>query len=155
MHAARPTRPDGTTPRRAVPGARLVAALVAFGCLAVLAVAAWLVPAAAGHGTHTSIGLPPCSWAVWFGKPCLTCGMTTAFAHAGEGRWDAALVVQPAGAALALATATAFWFAAHAALTGSRIGPMIAPLLRPRAVTLGVGALLAAWVYKILTWNGF
>ena len=45
--------------------------------------------------------------------------------------------------------------AAHAALTGSRIGAARAWLARPRTVGLVIAGLLAAWVYKILSWNGF
>jgi hypothetical protein len=155
MLTAHPTRPERTTPLRAGAGERLGATLIACGCLAVLVIAAWLNPSERGHGTHTQIGLPPCSWAIWFDKPCLTCGMTTAFSHAGEGQWAAAFVTQPAGAVLGLATATAFWLAAHAAVTGSRIGAMTGWLLRPRTIALIVGGLLAAWVYKILSWNSF
>ncbi len=155
MSTALPTRPERTTPLRAGIGQRLAAALIASGCLGVLATAAWLNPSERGHGTHTQIGLPPCSWAVWFDKPCLTCGMTTAFSHTGEGRWISAFITQPAGAVLSLGTAVAFWFAAHAALTGSRIGAMTAWLLRPRTIAFLVAGLLAAWVYKILSWNGF
>jgi hypothetical protein len=155
MHTALPTRPERRTPLRAGAGERLGAALVACACLAVLIIAAWLNPSERGHGTHTQIGLPPCSWAIWFDKPCMTCGMTTAFSHAGEGQWLSALVTQPAGALLSLATATAFWLAAHAALTGSRIGAMVGWLIRPGSIAWLVGGLLAAWVYKILSWNSF
>ncbi len=155
MPTTTPTMLSTPAPRRAGPGERLAAGAVALATLTVLVIAAWLDPAAKGHGTHTQIGLPPCSWAVWFDKPCLTCGMTTAFSHAGEGQWLAAFRTQPAGAALSLATAAAFWLAAHAALTGSRIGAATAWLARPRTVGLVIAGLLAAWVYKILSWNGF
>lgn len=153
MHTTAASRPERTTPLRAHPGERALAAGVATASLAVLVIAAWLNPAERGHGTHTQIGLPPCSWAVWFDKPCVTCGMTTAFSYSGEGRWITAFLTQPAGAVLSLATAVAFWLAAHVALTGSRIAPMAAWLIRPRTVMILVGGLLLAWVYKILSWN--
>ncbi|MCC5822692.1 MAG: DUF2752 domain-containing protein [Phycisphaerales bacterium] len=153
MEAAIPSRPERTTPLRAHPGERMLAGAIALGSLTVLTIAAWLNPSERGHGTHTQIGLPPCSWAIWFDKPCLTCGMTTAFSYSGEGRWITAFLTQPAGAILSLMTATAFWLAAHVALTGSRLSPMTAWLIRPRTVAILIGGLLLAWVYKILSWN--
>lgn len=146
-------KPERTGPLRAPLGERLLAAVFALGSLGVLALAAWLDPSARGHGTHTQIGLPPCAWAIWFDKPCPTCGMTTAFSHAGEGRWIAAFLTQPAGAVMGLLTAAGFWLAGHAALTGSRIGSAASSLLRPRVATLMVVGFIAAWGYKILTWN--
>lgn len=154
MDQAPAIRPERTSPLRAGSGERAGGTIVACLALAVLSLAAWLKPAAAGHGTHTQIGLPPCSWVVWFDKPCPTCGMTTAFTHAGEGQWLASFVTQPAGMVLSVLTATAFWLGAHTALTGSRIGAMTVWLTRPRVLAVLFGGLLAAWVYKIISWNG-
>lgn len=153
MTGTQPANPERTAPLRAPMAERILAAGLAVGSLGVLALAAWLDPAARGHGTHTQIGLPPCAWAVWFDKPCPTCGMTTAFSQAGDGRWGAALLTQPAGAVLGLLTAAVFWLAGHAALTGSRIGSAAGSLLRPRAVTVMAVGFIAAWGYKIMTWN--
>jgi hypothetical protein len=150
-----PAKPDRSVPQRAPWSERLLAIALAIGSLGVLAVAAWLDPSARGYGTHTQIGLPPCAWAIWFDKPCPTCGMTTAFSKAGEGRWIAAFLTQPAGAALGLMTAAGFWLSGHAALTGSRLGSAAGSLLRPRVATLMVVGFIAAWGYKIVTWNTF
>lgn len=150
---SQPAKPERNAPLRATPAERILAAALAVGSLGVLAIAAWLNPSERGHGTHTLIGLPPCAWAVWFDKPCPTCGMTTAFSHAGEGQWMTAFLTQPAGAVLGLLTATGFWLAGHAALTGSRIGSAAGSLLRPRVATLMVAGFIASWGYKIVTWN--
>lgn len=155
MDATAQIRPERTTPLRAGPGERAVGGIVAGVALAVLIIAAALRPAEAGHGTHTQIGLPPCSWVVWFDKPCPTCGMTTAFANAGEGHWLASFVTQPAGMMLSVATAAAFWLGLHTLLTGSRIGSLTGWVLRPKPITVMVLGLIGAWVYKIMTWNGF
>lgn len=145
---------ERTTPARAGAGERVSGAIVSIACLVVLGLAAWLDPSPIGHGTHTQLGLPPCSWAMWLGRPCPTCGMTTAFALAGEGRWLDSLVTQPAGMALCLGASVAFWVGGYTAVTGSRIGPMVGWIVRPRTLSaLGAG-LVAAWVYKIITWNG-
>lgn len=67
-----------------------------------------LVPDPSGTGTHTQLHLPPCAFLMVFGKPCPSCGMTTAFALALHGRPLDALVVQPAGVAV-LAACFATW----------------------------------------------
>jgi hypothetical protein len=58
------------------------------------------------------------------------------------------------GAALAFATATAFWPAALAAMFGFRMGPLGGILLRPAVVWTGLGLAVAAWGYKVATWPG-
>ena len=60
---------------------RLVWAVLFAVPMAVVITAAMLTPAAAGHGTHTQLGLPPCGFLVFTGYPCPGCGLTTAFAH--------------------------------------------------------------------------
>jgi hypothetical protein len=139
--------------RRATLAERIGAAITALACLAVLGVAAWLPPSGNGYGTHTGIGLPDCSWVVMFDRPCMTCGMTTAFSHAAHGQWLDALIVQPAGLLLCLATAVAFWIALHVAAFGSALVGLSGRLLRPRVIWIGVGILLASWAYKLATWQ--
>jgi hypothetical protein len=134
--------------------ARVAAALLAAACLAILSLAAWLKPNAAGHGTHRSLGLPNCGWVVTIGKPCPTCGMTTAFAHAAHRSPVKALTAQPMGALLALMTAGGFWASVHVAVTGSRLGSLVGSMMSAR-VLWALGALTAAaWAYKLATWPG-
>lgn len=134
-------------------GARLGAGLVALGLLAVLGVGAWLVPAGLGHGTHTSLGLPACGWVLAFGKPCPTCGMTTAFAHAARLELWASFRAQPMGCVLAVLSATIFWPAAYVAVTGSRVGAVFATMFTPRVLWIMAGFGVVGWVYKIWTWR--
>jgi hypothetical protein len=135
-------------------GPRIGAAAIGAVCLTLLVLSARLSPDSAGHGTHTQLGLPPCGWAAYFGKPCATCGMTTAWAYAARGRFDRSFVTQPMGMVLCLAAAAVFWGAMHTAFTGSRLGWVVGRLARP-AVLWGIGGLmLAAWAYKWVTWNG-
>jgi hypothetical protein len=77
----------------------LVAA--ALGLAAVLGVARWLEPDARGYGTHTQLGLAPCTFAYVTGQRCPTCGMTTAFAWFARGRFDRSWRANPAGSLLA------------------------------------------------------
>jgi hypothetical protein len=64
---------------------------------AVLAVARWLSPSPRGVGTHEQLGLPPCLFLKLTGLPCLSCGLTTSFAHAARLHFMEALVTQPFG----------------------------------------------------------
>jgi hypothetical protein len=141
------------TPARATTGERVAAGLAAAACLAVLIVAATLAPDPGGAGTHTQLGLAPCGWVVKYGRPCFTCGMTTAFAHAAHASPIRSFLTQPAGFLLALGAAAAFWGGAFIAVTGSRLGHMFGRLLTPRGVVAGVLIFLAAWVYKLLTFR--
>ena len=141
------------TPTPADRKERLVAAIGAAACLVVLLVAATLTPDANGLGTHTDLGMPQCGWITAFDQPCLTCGMTTSFAAAADGRFLASAAVQPAGAALAVATAAAFWTLLHAAVFGSRITRIFATLWRTRWIILAAAALILAWLYKLAVWN--
>ncbi|MEM1167000.1 MAG: DUF2752 domain-containing protein [Planctomycetota bacterium] len=138
--------------RRATVGQRIGAGVLATGILAVLLVAAWLDPANAGHGTHEQLGLPACGFAMAFDRPCVSCGMTTAFSTLVEGRPVAAFLIQPAGTVLALLAATVFWPLVHVAAFGSRLLDDLALLARPKVVWLGVGVLAISWLYKWVTW---
>lgn len=93
---------------------RFDALLCVFGslaCVAVIATAASLEPDARGHGTHERLGLAPCSFMQRHGRPCISCGMTTAFAAMAHGRLDLALAANPYGAGLfLLVVAAPFWF---------------------------------------------
>jgi len=140
-------------PARAASADRLLAAMGALACLAVLAVAAYLSPDSQGHGTHEQLGMPRCSWVVTFDKPCPTCGMTTSFAYAADGNLLTSLITQPFGALLAVATASAFWVFLHGALFASRVGRLFRPMWTQRWIAAGAVMLIAAWVYKIVTWD--
>jgi Protein of unknown function (DUF2752) len=117
-------------------------------------IAAFLMPATAGHGTHEQLGMPACGWAIWFGKPCMTCGMTTAFAHAVRMEWWKAFQAQPMGLMLAIGCGVVFWTGVYSATTGaSALRAMLNAAARPRAMWW-MGALTAgAWAYKWVTWG--
>src|SRR5438128_10589032 len=75
--------------------------LGALGLAAVLGVARWLSPDPRGYGTHTQLGLYPCTFAMVTGRLCPTCGMTTSFAWFARGRFDRSWRANPAGSLLA------------------------------------------------------
>ncbi|MEQ9096173.1 MAG: DUF2752 domain-containing protein [Phycisphaerales bacterium] len=146
-----PTSPPPEEPRTV--GPRLLGAIVALVAAAPLAVGAALTPAAEGHGTHTRLGLPSCSWVVAFDAPCPTCGMTTAVTHAAHGDLIGSFLVQPAGAIFSVVAAIAFWCGLHGAITGAETVRQSARIFRGRTWWLIGGILLAAWAYKMVVFE--
>ena len=98
---ARAERPGATAIRR-----RLIGALVAAPCVAMLAVGWSLTPHKSGHGTAEQLGTPACTLLVDTGWPCPSCGMTTAVSAAVHGQVGDSLKAQPFGIVLALGAAT-------------------------------------------------
>lgn len=141
-------------PFRTGVGERVFAGFVAAACLAVLVVAACLEPSPAGHGTHEALGLPRCGWVISMNKPCPTCGMTTAFAHAVRWQLIPAAQSQPMGLVLAVLTSAGFWVSLHVAATGSRLHRIGATMVRPRGLWSLAALFGAAWAYRLLTWQG-
>lgn len=135
---------------RATRGDRLIAAIVAVCCLAVLVVASRLSPSSDGHGTHTQLGLPPCGMYLAMGRPCPTCGMTTSFAALAHFRVGLAFKTQPFGALLGLATAATFWLSLHVLVFGSRIGTVATRLVNPMFLWSMLGIGLASWAYVLV-----
>lgn len=129
---------------------RLLWAVVGSVCLVVLTLATWLPPDPRGFGTHEALsGAWPCGFILTTGLPCPTCGMTTAFSLLMHGRPLAAVVAQPAGAFLCLATACTLVLSIHVTATGrvpnvnwNRIGPV--------RLSLGLALLLlGGWGFKL------
>jgi hypothetical protein len=136
-------------PPRVGAGERLAAAAVCAAAMALLGVAAWLEPAAAGIGTHRQMGLSACAWHRDRGYVCPTCGMTTAFALMADGRMVDAVRVQPAGAAMAMMTAMAAWAAGYIAATGAPVMRWLRRTVRLRWVVGGLMLMvIAAWGWK-------
>ncbi len=120
-----------------------------------LALAAWLTPAEAGIGTHEQMNLPPCSWPTLLGIPCITCGMTTSFAHAADGHFLKSFATQPMGFLLALATAMTVLLGFYIALTGSPIATYLFQGWSMKTTWIIIGLFLAAWGYKIAQFRGW
>ena len=133
---------------------RILGAVVMAIGLAPLAVGAGLTPASDGHGTHTQMGLPSCQWVSAFDRPCPTCGMTTAVTHAAHGDFLGSLLTQPAGFVFALVAAGAFWCGLHGLVSGAGTVKMAGGLFKGRIWWLIGGILLAAWAYKMVTFEG-
>lgn len=121
--------------------------------MAILIVGSRVEPSRQGHGSHVQLGMPPCGWVVAFDRPCPTCGMTTAVAHATRGDLLSAFVTQPAGLAVAIACALTFWMSTHIVMTGSGLGRLVAREVFRARILWGLAALvLGSWAYKFVTW---
>lgn len=83
---------------------RLISLTLGLPSWAVLGLAAWLVPATQGHGTHRQLGLGECTILHLTGYPCPMCGMTTTFAHMAHLEPFTAVQTQPFGVVLFLLT---------------------------------------------------
>lgn len=122
----------------------------AAGLVAVLVTASRLDPDPSGHGTHTQLGLPPCAFRARTGRPCPSCGMTTAFAWAVRGRLDRAIVANPAGGLLAPSCVALIPWMLAAALRGrtwgsrSPDGPLIVLVVATGSIAL------LAWIVRVL-----
>lgn len=134
--------------------ARGAALGIAVACTVPLLVAATLVPSPTGMETHRQLGLPSCTWPGMFGIPCISCGMTTAFALAVRGSLVAAFLVQPAGAILCLLMALGAVVGAWSAGSGWPVHRFLTPLARPRTAWLAAALLAGAWGWKILSTRG-
>jgi hypothetical protein len=119
--------------------------LFAIGLVVVFVVALRLEPSPTGLGTHMQLGLPACHFLRVTGRPCPTCGMTTAFAWFVRGRLDQAWRANPAGCLLAPACLALIpWLLAGAA----RGRPHFSRSLeRPL-----VGLLVATVALSLLSW---
>ena len=146
------TSPAGRTSSAASPSYRLGAALIAAGCLAVLAAARFVVPTPSGVGSHCQLGLAPCGFYERTGYPCPTCGMTTAFAYMVRGQIVRSFITQPAGALAALACTALGLAAAFGAVTGSRFDRIIITIefYWLRIALLITFVVLLSWVWTCI-----
>lgn len=136
-------------PMHPVETTRLVAAILFVITTGLLLVAWWLTPADRGVGTHQQLGLPPCSFEMATGLPCVTCGMTTSFAHTADGNLLTAFLTQPAGALLALSCALISLVSLWSLITGMSLKPLGKTLGQPRPIILIAAIFIAAWAYTI------
>lgn len=154
MSAASIASPIAGSSARLSTSERITAGFLSLAAITLLSIAAWLVPSGTGMGTHTQLGIPTCSWPVTLGMPCPSCGMTTSFALAADGRFIDSARAQPFGFALAVGAAGFAVASALGALTGSRIlGAVTGSVGGKFWWWMGAFALLA-WGYKILVFRG-
>ena len=133
---------------------RALLAVIPLAGLGVWAFLMGLSPNAAGLGTHVQLGLAPCPTLAATGRPCPTCGMTTAAAWLARGRWQNAATANPAALPLfGLLVLAAAW-AGGCAATGRLL--WFESWDRPLELW-AVGSFLiaaATWLVRVGQWHG-
>lgn len=84
-------------------GTRCLLATCGSIALMLCAIAGTLSPDPRGFGTHEQLGLTPCRFYQWTGRPCPTCGTTTAWTLVMKGHMAAAVKTNLSGALLCVA----------------------------------------------------
>jgi len=119
--------------------------VAAAGLAGLLGLARTLEPDPRGFGTHTQLGLRPCTFATLTGRLCPTCGMTTSFAWFTRGRIDRSWQANPAGCLFALLTVPLIAWLVGSAVENRPVG--FSSLSRPF-----YGLLIAAVVLSLASW---
>lgn len=138
-------------PSRTRSPAHWVVLAAAAACVLVLAaLGTLLTPAPEGHGTHTQLGLPACSFMELTALPCPGCGVTTAAVLAARGEFARAIATQPFGAALTLGIALfALWVLVQA-LRGRDLGERLPRWVNRTTLAAAVLLALGAWAYRLI-----
>lgn len=121
--------------------------LLAAGLVGLLGVARWLEPDPRGYGTHTQLGLGPCAFATLTGRPCPSCGMTTAFAWFTRGFPLRAWRASPVGC---LMVGLIPWVATWLGLCSWAGRPLVSRSLGRSLMGLVVGLVFASLVFWLL-----
>lgn len=152
---ARPVRPARTN--RVGRGARLGLVAVALALAGVFA-AAWVINPYDADGTprrmatHTQLGLTPCNFVTWTGRPCPSCGMSTSFALLVRGDVGASLRANWVGTLLAATWAAVLVWSVLSGVAGRLLGvrPGRGELLLTAAVGAFLVLMLGRWVGVLL-----
>lgn len=130
--------------------ARVILAILALALIVVLGLAGMLRPDPRGFGTHMQLGLGPCGFREITGKPCPSCGMTTAFSWTMRARFVEGWRANPAGLAIAVMCVMSLPWLFAASISGrtwpfrSAEGPLVGVVLA------GVAMALVLWAIRVL-----
>lgn len=126
---------------------RVLFLVAAASLTGLLGVARRLEPDPRGLGTHRQLGLRSCAFLELTGRPCPTCGMTTSFAWATQGRLDRAWQANPAGCLFALAAVPLVVWLVWSASANEPVG--FPSVTRPVSYLL-VGAVVLSLVFWLI-----
>lgn len=134
-------------------GSRLLLILIGLFLLAGFGLSAWLSPDPRGHGTHQQLGLAPCSFLLFTGRPCPSCGSTTAFAHFVRGQWPSAIEANVAAFVLAVCCAAGVPWSLASALRGRLLGIGSVERTLLTFVIVMTGLFFGQWVVHLMTYD--
>lgn len=136
-------------------GGRIALAVLGVLLAAGFGLAATLEPDPRGYGTHERFGLPPCSFRLWWGLPCPSCGSTTSFAHFVRGHWGRAIESNAAAFGLAVTALIAIPWSLTSACLGRLWRVQDLEWTALILVALFCGVSLVDWAIKLgLGWGG-
>jgi len=129
---------------------RIQLGCAAGGLIAILALAAWLRPDPNGMGTHTQLGLPPCTLSSLTGLRCPGCGMTTSWALVMDGDFETALGTNLGGTLLCcLSMISSPWLLAMA-ISGQRSRDGWFTWFAMLGVAAALGIAIIEWIWRLL-----
>jgi len=137
---------------------RLVSLGIASAISVVFTLSALLIPSPDGHGTHTQLGLGPCTFLTLTGQPCPMCGATTTFAQMAHLRLIDAFVNQPFASFLFVLSAGALGVAIAEVVDPRGRWGRILKWLEPREswlASLFLGFMIVSWLYKMGRMGGW
>jgi hypothetical protein len=124
------------------------AGLLLSACV-VLAIATWLKPAACGYGTHTQLGLPPCTFLRLTHLPCPSCGLTTCFAWAVRFHFWNAFLANPFGILAFLGTVSLIPTAIFLLWRRMSFRRITESVLFSKAVYTATALYFLSWFFKL------
>ena len=136
-----------------VKGERIFLGVISLLCLVLISIGLILKLDPSGLGTHTQLGLPPCEFLLSTGKPCITCGATTAFVLCAHGRIFEGFKTHPFGAFVFFACIFIAFSCIKALVTGNSLLLKVAILPWGSIIIFIIAFALLSWIYKLLTWN--
>ncbi len=143
------TAPSPQAQLKLYPLQRAAWLLLSLGCTTVIVTARLLEPSRRGYGTHTQLGLAPCSLRQLTGIPCGGCGLTTSFAHTAHLELTQAFAAHPMGPLLFVCCSLASLLGAIAAVRPHGMCHLLARLrVAEGALALSLGMLLV-WLSRI------
>lgn len=119
----------------------------------ILVTAFRLEPDRRGYGTHEQLGMKRCGFLEATGRPCFSCGMTTAFALTVRGRVVAALRSNILGTLLAVLTIAAPGWLVHSLASGKPALRFLYPDRGKVIVAVFLFLLIASWTVQLLTFR--
>jgi hypothetical protein len=130
---------------------RVIWGLTALCVIAVLALAVILTPSPAGTGTHTQLGMAPCTVLVLTGYPCPSCGLTTCFAHLVRFQVLDAFRANAAGVLIFLVLVVLLPVSVYAMVRNMPVLSTLVFLKGDTVLALICAVMIIDWVVEILT----